>query len=54
MNTNKNIEQDAKFVTNPKKQPAKKPKKKPSALHLVKKVTLPKRGEFNFLKTGKG
>jgi hypothetical protein len=53
MNTNKNIEQDAKFLTAPKKQLTKKPKKKPPALRLVRKVALPKRGEFNFLKTGK-
>lgn len=53
MNTNNNIEQKAKSPVVPKKQQVKKPKKKPSALRFVKTVALPKRGEFNFLKTGK-
>jgi hypothetical protein len=41
-------------------QPAKKPARKVAlknmrpALTLVKKVDLPRRGEFNFLKSGKG
>jgi hypothetical protein len=54
MNNNKNIEQGARIFTAPKKSLAQRPKKEPSALRLVKKVVLPKRGEFNFLKAGKG
>jgi hypothetical protein len=54
MNINKKIEQDAGFLTAPKMPLTKKPKKESSALGLVTKVALPKRGEFNFLKTGKG
>jgi hypothetical protein len=50
----KNFEQDAKLLTAAKKKLAKKPKKYQPALRLVKKTTLPKRGEFNFLKPGKG
>jgi hypothetical protein len=54
MNAIKKFEHNASTPITVKKAAVQKSKKQPSALRLVKKVVLPKRGEFNFLKSGRG